>query len=468
MVSMVNHGGHCCGARHLRGFGRAENANPNLINAAAQQVPDQRMTEVILNGTQVSQHPAVLQRLADLGFVLDGHWINGNHQSHNYRFSRCDDRRPLDLAGWNGMVMAPGLTGRLPQIPAGNPANRVPIAHYVRPLQGGSISANNEANLRHRWLGELYNFRRGRGGELPPTGRRFRINSPRSVHHGLEYVCIGQGGGYDRNVTLRFRGRSGNFEISRANCLPVDRVERVEPPAPAGRNIREFVVGDRIQVVREWPDNPEGLCGTVTAIRSLLQVEVQMDVADRPTCVSSTNYITIVGPDHAEVPRTRIAPPPAAALPPPPPPHRHDGADDRVVIQAAPARLDGDIVIGSRVCRINNQGGVVVVGMVGTVRDIRNGDDPAVRCNWDGVVDNTWHHLRDIALAAVAAPPPPPVEEPPRIVGSTYHCVFQNGTRGAGYDTLALARDQLGRRRRIDRRDFMSRGDARWAENVPY
>lgn len=122
MVQVNSHGGGCCGARHLRGFGEAENNNPNRINTALSTVPPSRMTEVILNDTQVRSYPNILRRLADLGFVLDSHWINGNHNSHNYRFSRCDNRQILELAGWNGMVMSPGLHGTLPRVPGANNA----------------------------------------------------------------------------------------------------------------------------------------------------------------------------------------------------------------------------------------------------------------------------------------------------------------------------------------------------------
>ena len=208
MVQVNSHGGGCCGARHLRGFGEAEQHNPDLINTAAATVPVQRMTEVILNGNQVRSYPAILERLANLGFVLDGHWINGNHNSHNYRFSRCDNRLPLDLAGWNGMVMSAGLHGRLPEARGGARANN--HTPYIHPLPDWQA---NDATVRHRYLSQIAAMRNGVAEPLPP----------------------------------------------------------------AGANMREFAVGDRVQVTYSWGEYPRGLVGTVTVVNSPINMTIQFD-----------------------------------------------------------------------------------------------------------------------------------------------------------------------------------------------
>lgn len=72
--------------------------------------------------------------------------------------------------------------------------------------------------------------------------------------------------------------------------------------------------------------------------------------------------------------------------------------------------------------------------------------------------------------AAVPAPAPaaPAPVEPPlaRVILSTYHNVFRDGRRGAGYDTYDEAWENRGRRTRVDRRQIMSNGDIVWNESV--
>lgn len=69
-------------------------------------------------------------------------------------------------------------------------------------------------------------------------------------------------------------------------------------------------------------------------------------------------------------------------------------------------------------------------------------------------------------LAQIVVPAEPNAPEAPRTVFSTFHCVFADGRRGAGYDTAEEARDNLGRRRRIDKRNVMSDGTQVWEVNV--
>lgn len=152
MVRLIAHGGHCCGARHLFGFGENENRDPDSIITALRNAPPKRQVEVILNGDQIASYPHVLDKLADLGFVYTGHYINGNHMSNNHVFTRCDDRLPLvnadgtcAIPNWRGQVLTPGTRGQLP-----NPAR----------LAGGGIRRNSEV----------------------------RVNSPTSRRHGGVYT----------------------------------------------------------------------------------------------------------------------------------------------------------------------------------------------------------------------------------------------------------------------------------------
>lgn len=154
MVSVRAHGGNCCGAYHISGFGDDEERNPDLIDAAVAQCPAGRQLEAILNGTQVRSRPRTLQRLADLGFVLVGHTRNSNHDSHIYTFHRDDRREPLlegPLANrWNGMVITPGLNGTLPGVLAApRPDNT------IRP--GRRVRVNSLASVRH---GNIYEVAR--------------------------------------------------------------------------------------------------------------------------------------------------------------------------------------------------------------------------------------------------------------------------------------------------------------------
>jgi hypothetical protein len=114
MAYVANHGGQCCGARHLYRFSVNDNINPQRIAAELKNnVPSGRMTEVILNRTQCISYPSILKKLADLGFVLTDSWINNNHNSRLYRFSRCDKRRKLEPSGfrWTGQIISAGLHG---------------------------------------------------------------------------------------------------------------------------------------------------------------------------------------------------------------------------------------------------------------------------------------------------------------------------------------------------------------------
>ena len=119
MVHIKSHGGSCCGARHIHGFGTGDNPN-NIIemhNHAA-SAPD-RLTEIILNKDQCRASPRLLAAMAERGYVLTTGFKNGNHNSDVFVFHRSDRRLRLDNVNrdfgfeWNGQLASPTLHGNL-------------------------------------------------------------------------------------------------------------------------------------------------------------------------------------------------------------------------------------------------------------------------------------------------------------------------------------------------------------------
>jgi hypothetical protein len=120
-ILLKNHGGQCCGARHLHQFGFQDKTKDQwrqeIKDASSVGLPDGRMVEIILNGSQVTTLPNLLEVLNDLGFVLSSAWYNHNHtpKTRNYQFTRCDDRLSLlSVPQWDGMVISPTVEGELP------------------------------------------------------------------------------------------------------------------------------------------------------------------------------------------------------------------------------------------------------------------------------------------------------------------------------------------------------------------
>lgn len=119
MVTLSNHGGYCCGARHIHGFGTGD-APQNIIqmhNKVA-ETPD-RLTEIILNKQQCRASPNLLTAMAARGFVLTTGFKNGNHDSDVFVFHRSDRRLRLDNTErdfgfvWPGQLAEPTLHGNL-------------------------------------------------------------------------------------------------------------------------------------------------------------------------------------------------------------------------------------------------------------------------------------------------------------------------------------------------------------------
>ena len=145
MVQINSHGGSCCGARHIHGFGTRDNPN-NIIemhNHAA-SAPD-RLTEIILNKDQCRASPRLLAAMAERGYVLTTGFKNGNHDSDVFVFHRADRRLRLDNVNrdfgfeWNGQLASPTLHGNLDvltPVPTGNGNNTTIPVQYTRRHSG--------------------------------------------------------------------------------------------------------------------------------------------------------------------------------------------------------------------------------------------------------------------------------------------------------------------------------------------
>lgn len=378
MVTIRGHGGSCCGARHLAGFGAPEEANPDLISTAQAGADPQRMTEVILNGNQVANSPRTLQRLADIGYVLVGHYINGNHGSHNYVFHRCDARLPLiDARGncvipaWTGSVLTPRLEGNLPALTARTAGNRAD-PRYLRPGLVGPPAYVPENPIR--------------------VGDRVRVNYPTSRRHNNEFVVIRIVG------PTAVMNDGGEFSFTFGNLVNLTRPPQ---PAPAGRRV--------VWAGREGhaPANsghtagrrPLGSLGTIHRAQGnqfFIRWDNPADI-DTVDYFCNRNQITVLT-DAQAAENPRVLPVADAAFPA----TRH-----------------------------------------------------AVPADWEAVV----------GAAGLPPRPVPAVEVPAREVFATFHNVYRDGRRGAGYDTLVLARASRAVDGRVDRRGVFSDGTIVWTEN---
>lgn len=119
MVNISNHGGSCCGARHVHGFGTGDSPlNITQMHNHVASAPD-RLTEIILNRNQCRSSPDLLAAMAARGFVLTTGFKNGNHDSDVFVFHRSDRRLRLDNTErdfgfvWNGQLASPTLHGNL-------------------------------------------------------------------------------------------------------------------------------------------------------------------------------------------------------------------------------------------------------------------------------------------------------------------------------------------------------------------
>jgi hypothetical protein len=214
MVALAAHGGHCCGARHLYGFSAVENQNPNEIVRQLATSDSGRLVEVILNGDQVRGYPAAVAKLAELGFVLVGHYINNNHNSHNYVFHRADRRLPLTgLAWWPGQVITPAMRGNL-----------TPHRTLTQHIPARPTPPRPQPVLM-----------RQHGRNFLLIGDRVRVNNERSARHGREFIIdsFRQEWGSNDTAVMRDPVDGGLFVLSVYSLIVVTRVAEPAPvPAP--------------------------------------------------------------------------------------------------------------------------------------------------------------------------------------------------------------------------------------------
>jgi len=272
MVTISSHGGACCGARHLHSFGSREEERPQLIIAEQAKVDRWRMTEVILNGRQVESSPATLSQLADLGYVLTAHYVNGNHNSDNYVFQRCDNRRPLINArgecvipGWTGAVITPRLEGQLETIPAvvaGDPERylRPGLARPVVPFR--PTDAAIPMGSRVVWNATRDSGNAHASGHGPDYRPRGSLGTLRRIEGGGDYFYIQWDNPADRCPS----GENPTFYVNRCQFTVLTDEEAranpfVDPPADAAFVSRHDEAPDFLAVL--------GTCGVVAEAREV-------------------------------------------------------------------------------------------------------------------------------------------------------------------------------------------------------
>lgn len=404
MVTLSAHGGGCCGMRHLRGFGPDENANPDLIDQALAGAINGQGVEVVLNHTQVTNYPRVLERLAELGFVLDGHWRNGNHGaqaflnreaptegelgSHNYRFTRADRRQPLaegPIANrWAGMVITPGLNGLLEQMhnvrnQAGRDARL--RQHYTRPLPQGYTTL---------WT-------RGGGNAdltLPRAGDTVRVSNRASRRFDREFVVVRVSGDqWYRRIHMHDDVEQRDFQLTIGSVQLVRRAEDGRPVYVRG------TVGQRVQYCGHGLNNNNwnnGEYATIVAVGwPYLQVQFDRQPGQAQRINVHAQYLVLRDDEGAE---PLIAPPAPEAI---------------------PAR------------------------------------QPQLHQNAEVLLE------RPAPVAEEAVAPAAPT-----VLFRRYRNIYRDGRVGAAYDTLddcRMARRGAGR---IDREEFLSDGTSRMVENI--
>lgn len=220
MVQISNHGGSCCGMRHIWHFRDQDQDRyiRELIRIMNRQgeADDRLQLEVILSDRQTRENPGLVDALARLGYVYTSSWT-GQHGTPIHLFLRAKHRLALTSANFynrwvndlNGMLPHPALAGNLPAF---------------------EERAQEERQNNNRR--PLYNFLL--------RGDRVRVNSQRSEYFGREARVEGFGaGGYDRRYTavLDIRRPDGRrVEISVHNLERIeDAVAPAQPAAPVIR-----------------------------------------------------------------------------------------------------------------------------------------------------------------------------------------------------------------------------------------
>ena len=200
MARINNHGGHCCGMRHIHEFRAGDAQDTVELHRHTQQIGDGRYNlEVILSDLQTRDKPQMIAELARLGYVYTTAWV-GQHGTPVHLFHRAKQRLALQDAHFynrwvnelNGMVASVGLAGALPDI-------------------------RGEAVQRTGWV----------------RGARIRNTDPRSVRYRQEAEIIEASQYYadhDNYGYMKFRYVNDRFIATADNRT---RYELVQPRAPA-------------------------------------------------------------------------------------------------------------------------------------------------------------------------------------------------------------------------------------------
>lgn len=126
MATLVEHGGGCCGMKHIHGFRDGDQQDTaSLLEQTFRNnlayANGRYQLEVILSDRQTRDRPQMLAELAHTGYVYTSSWT-GQHGTPVHLFLRAKERLALTSAHFynrwvnelDGMVASPGLGGSLP------------------------------------------------------------------------------------------------------------------------------------------------------------------------------------------------------------------------------------------------------------------------------------------------------------------------------------------------------------------
>lgn len=137
-VELRNHGGKCCGSRHIFTFRNEINPQGDIteLRQHVRNSDNSLRLEVILSDLQTRNKPNLIRALKNLGFVYVESWT-GNHGTPVHLFSRCGSRlRAMETRffrdRWTGQTLNPALGGSLPTITTAHPLVAGLQAHTER------------------------------------------------------------------------------------------------------------------------------------------------------------------------------------------------------------------------------------------------------------------------------------------------------------------------------------------------
>lgn len=254
MVSLSSHGGLCCGARHIHGFG-TEDCERNIqeLHNRVASVAD-RLTEVILNRDQCQRSPNLLAAMAERGFVLTTGFKNGNHDSDVFVFHRSDRRLRLDNTErdfgfrWNGQIAEPSLHGNLQPLTTVNVNN--PDNPLVIPEQYTRFNSPVFRIYLHQYPTRMVLRYAGPADHL--NGSTWEIPA---VYRSWSHAFTRTPSGYPAlRVRNRFTGELKDLAMSslRIEEFTAPPAQQPEPAAPINLGNQRYQVGDpRVQPAAE-------------------------------------------------------------------------------------------------------------------------------------------------------------------------------------------------------------------------